>query len=568
MKSSTLYIILLGILILPLGCVENSTISGLIQGSFFNIDTTSRGSDIPLYTENQRWEGFAWRGERISTQLLFWSPEELQNVNISVSDLTGHDNNLINADHINLYNIQYVMTDEFAEGCEKTGIQQYDSSLVADALHPLKTPIDLMASTPYLLWISINIPHDAAPGHYSGSIAIVRDRKNGAEFKFKIEVMSPELLTPDQWSFHLDLWQNPYAEARYFEVEPWTKEHFECMRPNLEMLADAGQKCITSTITDLPWNGQTFDPFHSMVTKVRKSDGSWTYDYTVFDSWVEFAMECGIKDQINCYSMISWNNKYSYFDEFSGRDTSFFCKLGSEEYNQIWGPFLNDFYKHLKEKNWADITTISMDERSLKDLKEVVKLVSMESPGLKIAFAGHYHPELDEMLYDLSVASQHILPDENLLRRSDSGFKTTFYVCCVEERPNTFTFSNPAEATFLPWYAAYRRFDGMLRWSYNSWTPDPLQDSRFRRFPAGDTYIVYPGGLSSVRFERLREGIQDYEKITILRNSLKQEDSDESDEKLLLLNNHLATFDLENLKTHPASEMVSKGKRLIKQLSE
>ncbi|HEY5368179.1 MAG TPA: DUF4091 domain-containing protein [Hanamia sp.] len=41
-------------------------------------------------------------------------------------------------------------------------------------------------------------------------------------------------------------------------------------------------------------------------------------------------------------------------------------------------------------------------------------------------------------------------------------------------------------------------------------------------WPSGDTYFVYPGGRSSIRFERLREGIQDYEKFKILRAQLEK----------------------------------------------
>ena len=42
-------------------------------------------------------------------------------------------------------------------------------------------------------------------------------------------------------------------------------------------------------------------------------------------------------------------------------------------------------------------------------------------------------------------------------------------------------------------------------------------DTRYRQFGAGDTYFYYPGNRPSVRFERLVEGIQQYEKIQILR---------------------------------------------------
>ena len=389
-----------------------------------------------------------------------------------------------------------------------------------------------------------------------------------AEYQIEVEVLSNELPPPRKWDFHLDLWQNPFAVARYYDVDPWSGEHFEKMRPTMEMLAGAGQKCITTTITGKPWGGQTFDPFQSMIIKTLKPDGTWSYDYRIFDAWVEFAMECGIDQQINCYSMVSWSKEYDYYDEAGGTVLTVSCKPGDEEYNDLWIPFLKNFHEHLLHKNWLELTTISMDERSMEDLLEVIRLVDREAPGLKIAFAGRYHPELDDSLFDLSVASVHIVPEENLARRKAAGFKTTFYVCCVEEKPNTFSFSNPAEASYLAWYAANREFDGMLRWSYNSWTEDPLHDSRFRRFPAGDTYMVYPGGLSSVRFESLREGIQDFEKINILKRELIAEGSKESEEKLALLNAELAKFDIVSLSSVPAAETLAEGKKLLDQLSK
>lgn len=549
------------------GCGDHPSSASSVMGSFINIDTTLRGEDIPLISNRTPWSGSAWRGERISSQLLIWA-ETSGEMNISTTGLTGKKDELIPADYLKLYAINYVKTDVFAEGCDKTGIAKYDSSRVADLLEPLKNPIEFKSRVAKLIWISIAIPSDANPGKYSGTISVISERGNAVEFPFDVEVLLPELPPPSEWSFHLDLWQNPYAVSRYFKVDPWSVEHLEKMRPTMEMLANSGQKCITTTITEKPWGGQTFDPFESMIIKTRKTNGSWSYDYSAFDTWVEFAMECGITQQINCYSMVSWNNVYNYYDEAAKQEMAVLCKPGDKAYDEIWIPFLHDFNDHLRFKNWHHICAISMDERSLEDLLEVAKLVGREAPGLKIAFAGHYHPELDEVLFDLSVASAHIVPEENLVRRTSAGYKTTFYVCCVEEKPNTFTFSNPAEASYLAWYAANRNFDGMLRWSYNSWTENPLFDSRFRRFPAGDTYMVYPGGLSSVRFERLREGIQDFEKISILKRELIAEGSELSVEKLNLLYTELAKFDIQSLSTIPASTTLAEGKLLLYQLSK
>lgn len=567
MKSLAIHLLIYFILLLVLGCTGRTSVDPFLGGSFFNIDTTGRESNIPLYDGMYQWNGSAWRGERISTQLLVWSEESINDVRISVSDLSGTDNSRITADHLNISSIGYVMTDEFAEGCEKTGYRNYDSSLVADILDPLIMPFNLQPRFPQLVWISLDVPHHATPGVYKGVIRVLTKRNKGLDFKLEIEVLAAGLPPPSDWEYHLDLWQNPFAVARYFNIVPWSEEHFELMRPTMKMLAEAGQKCITTSITDWPWAGQTYDPFESMVKKTRKPDGTWVYDYSVFDAWVDFAMKCGINSQINCYSMVSWSNVYSYFDETLDRDTTVSCRPGSKAYEQIWAPFLKDFSEHLEDNNWHSITAISMDERSLDDLKEVISLVGREASGLRIAFAGRYHPELDDVLDDLSVASKHIVPPDNLARRRENGFKTTFYVCCVEQQPNTFTFSPPAEATYLGWYAANRQFDGMLRWSYNSWTREPIKDSRFRRFPAGDTYIVYPGGRSSVRFERLREGIQDYEKIRHLLETFKQEQTDENEIKMRILKNQLHKFDIAGLDSIPASVDVAEGKDLLYQLS-
>ncbi|MCI6769191.1 MAG: DUF4091 domain-containing protein, partial [Bacteroidales bacterium] len=45
----------------------------------------------------------------------------------------------------------------------------------------------------------------------------------------------------------------------------------------------------------------------------------------------------------------------------------------------------------------------------------------------------------------------------------------------------------------------------MLRWAWNSWPEDPVNDSRFGKFPSGDTYFGYPGGRVSIRYEMMRD---------------------------------------------------------------
>ena len=65
-----------------------------------------------------------------------------------------------------------------------------------------------------------------------------------------------------------------------------------------------------------------------------------------------------------------------------------------------------------------------------------------------------------------------------------------------------------------------------------SWVEYPLVDSRFRTWGAGDTYSIYPGARSSIRFERLVEGLQDAEKIRLLREEFTHDGNTASLQKL------------------------------------
>ena len=111
-------------------------------------------------------------------------------------------------------------------------------------------------------------------------------------------------------------------------------------------------------------------------------------------------------------------------------------------------------------------------------------------------------------------------------------------------------------------------FDGFLRWAYNSWPENPMIDSRYIKWPAGDTYFIYPGPLSSVRFERLREGIQDYEKIRILREELDQSTSLEAAAARAKLDVFLGSINPQTLDSKSAANAINEGKELIYEIGK
>jgi len=502
----------------------------------------------------------AWKGERLNAEAVIRPDVTLTGLRLEAGNLRCGKAS-IPAESVSVDFLGYVWAEIFAEQyvqCQPRG-HEWDSLLVADMISARVDSIEAGTNQP--VWVSVDVPQDAAPGEYKGSILLfANELKMPLKLGYSINVIGRELPPARDWKFHLDLWQNPFAVARYHGVPLWSKEHFDHMRPVMEKLASAGQKVVTASIMDRPWNGQTEDPFKPMVTKIRRADGSWLYDYTVFDMWVRFMFSCGIDRQINCYTLIPWKLEFDYFDQASNSNVRFVAGTGTTEYNDYWGSFITDFAAHLKKNGWFDITCIAMDERAPEAMRNALDLIHSRVPDFKVSLAGHYHAEIADELFDLSVTYKHEYPDGAVAKRRSNGQVSTYYTCCAEKYPNTFIMSPPAEASWIPWVALKKDVDGYLRWAYNSWTANPVIDGRFRTWPAGDCFMVYPEGKSGVHLEKLIEGVQQYEKAVILRDEWTVSGDKES---LDALNAAISAFTFENITAEGAIPTLTAARKAI-----
>lgn len=507
-----------------------------------------------------------WKGERVAAQLVVSSAINLDSVSIETTPfIHSSGKKSIPAEHILKGFVRYVITDELNKHKEGTcgsrpDLSLFDSTLVADPIDHLTTSLPIKAKTSQGYWIRVWIPEDALNGNYSSDVVIKNNQEVIGKLKLTIQVQKRTLPKPSQWTFHLDLWQNPFAVARYHQVPLWSEGHFKILKTELQPYVDAGGKVITVPIMHHPWGGQTYDPYETMITWIKKIDGSWLFDYTIFDTWVEFMMNMGVKKEIGCYSMIPWKLSFQYFDQATNSLKELKTKPGEQAYHDLWLSMLKDFAAHLKSKGWFDITHIAMDERPMPDMLEAFKIIRKADPDFKVSLAGSLHEELSDDLNDYCIAIAEKYSADMKKRRKEEGKITTYYTCCAESRPNTYTFSNPAEGAWIAWYAAKENLDGYLRWALNSWTIEPLLDSRFYTWGAGDTYLLYPGGRTCLRFENLVAGIQAYEKVKILKAELQAQDKTVTLRKLEKV---LESFDEVQLVKTPANIVVEKANQFI-----
>jgi hypothetical protein len=518
---------------------------------------------------SQIWTDTAWQGDRLYKQIVLWSGSQVNNLTYTTCNLVGKGINIIPGNDVTLQFGNYVIGDSLAVSCNTppaypptgSGRAEY---FIADALSP--TPItSINSSDPIKIWVTVNVPTGTPAGVYAGSIIVKSGSATVASLLVKILVTNAVLPSVANWNYHLDLWQYPFDLPDMIQwqsgtiVIPFSSQYFAMEKPFYSLLADAGQKIITTSCYD-----GVFRPGQTMIKWILNPDSSWSFDFSNFDKYVDSLTSWGFTGQIDCFSFDGWNNTLGYYDASNlsspSPNSPMAFTVGSPSYNAMWSAFLAQFRSHLKAENLFSRAVLYMDEIGETILAQVIPLIQADNSSWKIGYSGRYLTAATEAaLYDYSITFGYFAG-----RNGDQapGSVTTFYTSCSGTVPNNYITlqNNPAEETWMSWYTEEKGFDGYLRWAYDYWTnldPTNMQDGNNT---AGDYEMIYRSGnttsstpLSSIRLAMLRDGVQDFQKIEALGSSTPA------------LANIIAQF-TDNSGTSAAS-LVQSGQGILKQLA-
>lgn len=537
--------------------------------SFATSDRHYFRTEPPDVKESSDWHETGWKGERLNAMMLVWSSDTLSQIRFSFHDLVSDQGARISKNTMRLNLVRYVLSNYPYNDTNATcDVSPYKKGyLMPDRFEDFER-FDLPGHTLRPIWFSINVPATATAGVYHGTIEVSTEKYHRL-LQIAVVIQNQLLPDPAKWAYQLDLWQNPWIIAWYNHVKPWSEEHKVLLKKHLSLYANAGGKFITTYVVHSPWSDNSYSIEETMIEWIKGKGGSWKFDYAIFDQYVQLAMDAGINKAITIYTPVPWGNRFRYLEESTGNYVYQAWPPGSAEFKNVWNVFLSNLRTHLQQKGWLEKTYLGINETTLEETLATIRVIKEHSPKWKITYAGNWHKELDGLLNDYSFLYGHEPSADTLKARASRGFTSTFYVCCNPPKPNDFVFSPPVEGRWLSWYSAARGYNGFLRWAYDAWPADPSRDARHTLWPAGDCFLVYPGGNSCIRFEKLREGITDYEKIRILKSEAAGSETRKVKELNEELNALLASFITEHaFNSEKIAADMEKGQRIIAQLSD
>lgn len=185
-----------------------------------------------------------WKGEQVTAQFVISNNSDSLKLSYNVSPLVhiNNKNQKIAKERVSTGFVRYVMTDELSKdkttGCGYRTSNKFDSSLVADPIDHINQELMVYNKTSQGGWINVHIPQNAVAGLYRGKVDVKSNGKIVKTLPLEVEVINRTLPEAKDWKFHLDLWQNPYAVARYHQVKPWSKEHFSALKTEMQPYAN------------------------------------------------------------------------------------------------------------------------------------------------------------------------------------------------------------------------------------------------------------------------------------------------------------------------------------------
>ena len=191
-----------------------------LHTSFASTDQTYFRSEVPGINQTQNLTVTAWKGERLNTMILVWSADTISQVRVLLNELRSSGGNTIGKNNLKAQLVRYVVSNYPYGAREVTcGEGPVDKAyLLPDRLESFDR-FELPGKTVRPIWLSIDIPSSAVAGIYSGEINVQSEKQN-FKLQVSVKVQDHVLPKPHDWSYRLDLWQNPWVIAEYYKVKP------------------------------------------------------------------------------------------------------------------------------------------------------------------------------------------------------------------------------------------------------------------------------------------------------------------------------------------------------------
>ena len=137
------------------------------------------------------------------------------------------------------------------------------------------------------VWITVNIPKEAPPGIYTGSLTVKINGEKAVVVPVELKVLAFTL--PDQQDYRtwVDLIQSPDTLTLEYNVPHWSDKHFEMIAESFSLISGTGTRIVY-----IPAIAHTnLGNAESMIRWINKGNNKYDWDFSVMDKYLDIAQK-------------------------------------------------------------------------------------------------------------------------------------------------------------------------------------------------------------------------------------------------------------------------------------
>lgn len=410
----------------------------------------------------------ACRGEYESFQAVILNGEQaMRTGRVRCSNLVCGDSTIGALENLDVWSVEYVRIDTPTKYVDHVA----PGTLIPDPLVRCDT-FNVAPNDLHTLWLTAYVPRDAPAGTYTGHLTVSAVSGPQKSVAVRLHV----------WDF-----ERPARPSLKTSFSVWDKKGIDVMH---------GVEIGT------PEHDRLHEIYRNRLLQYhltpREFPRTGLLDFERYDRWLEERIARG--------------------------ETTYIARGPKDVPPSEWA---GEFQDHMRDKGWLDRTYVYLwDEPNSDDypkLRERARVWEEAAPDLKRLVTEPPTRDLDgavDIWVPLTSEYDRAAADERRRR----GEEVWWYVCCAPTPPyaNFFTDQRAIEHRILFWQTFHFAAEGLLYWNTTNWRyGDPWRNPATWRSANGDGHLFYPGTdgpLPSIRLEIIRDGMEDYDYLVMLRD--------------------------------------------------
>ncbi len=404
------------------------------------------------------------------------------------------------------------------------------------------------------VWVKIKVSPETSPGDYQGALTINVAGQEPVVVPIHLRVCAWWMPDPRDYVTFLDIVESPEWNSFYYKVPPWSPEHWKLVAEALKILGSIGNNVVY-----IPLVCQThLDHQETMVRWVKQSDGSYTYDFTVMDKYLDLVQKHmpGVRAVVLCvferYMLPASRRRgrdigvlMSVLDPKTGEVAQMEGpKYSDPEAKAFWQPVTAAVKKRLRLRGLEDAIMLGLvgDHEPESHVLAFWKDMLPEAGWVKMCHSLHGFPARAKLGFAVVAGGQSAQdPDSDKYtdERYRYGWKERYprVLSSAREMTVVYPFAHHRLVVEFLVQGACAGYGGIAGdfW-YNLYDP---RTGRYggqvpNRLPLGHwggnnqmrTRLLDPGKhgpLSTIRFEMIREGVQECEARIVIEKALVDE---------------------------------------------